>query len=101
LRGFGGAGAAKQRAGSGERERNAEEVEREQDYRERKVRRADGRGHERSKDGEAKVLGDKLSEVGKERTVEGELDARDVEAAVFGERVIAVDEKCREGECGE
>ena len=47
------------------------------------------------------VLGDELGEVREEGGVERELDAGDVEAAVFGERVVAMYQKRSERECGE
>ena len=48
---------------------------------------------------EVQVLGDEGRVMRKERGVEGVLDAGYVEAAVFGERMVALDEK-REGRQG-
>ena len=62
---------------------------------------ANENGEDGSEDGEAKVLGDELSEVREEGAVEGELDAGGVEAAVFSERMKALHEKCGEGERAE
>ncbi len=56
-------------------------------------------GEDRGKDGEAKVLADEDGVVREEGGIEGELDAGDVEAAVLGERMIAVEEKREGGEC--
>ena len=50
-------------------------------------------GDDGSEDREAQVLGDEFGEVREERRVECELDASDVEAAVFGERMVAVHEQ--------
>ena len=61
----------------------------------------DEEGEYWSEDGVVQVLADEDGVVREERGVEGELDAGDVEAAVLGERVIAVKEKGDEGECGE
>ena len=48
---------------------------------------------------EVQVLGDEGRVMRKERGVEGVLDAGDIEAAVFGERMVALDEQ-REGRQG-
>jgi hypothetical protein len=61
----------------------------------------DEEGEHGSEDGVVEVLADEAGVVREERGVEGELDAGDVEATVLGERVIAVEEKCGEGERGE
>jgi hypothetical protein len=61
----------------------------------------DEEGEHGSKDGVVQMLADEDGVVREERGVEGELDAGDVEAAVLGEGVIAVEEKRGEGECDE
>jgi hypothetical protein len=58
----------------------------------------DEAGDERGEEREAEVLADEAGVVRKEGRVEGVLDAGDVEAAVFGEGMVAVD---REGAGGE
>ena len=58
----------------------------------------DEEGEDGGEDGEVKVLADEDGVVREERGVESELDASDVEATVLGQRVVAVEEKCREGE---
>ena len=58
-------------------------------------------GDEGGEDGEAKMLGDEGGVVREERGVEFPKDARDVQAAVFGEGVVAVDKQDEERERGE
>jgi uncharacterized protein (TIRG00374 family) len=62
---------------------------------------ADEEGEGRGEDGEAQVLGDKDGVVGVEGRVEGVLDARDVKAAVFRERMVALNEQRGERESGD
>lgn len=58
----------------------------------------DDEGEDWGEDGEVKVLADEDGVVSEERGIESELDASDVESTVLGQRVVAVEEKCREGE---
>ncbi len=81
-----------------EGEPEAEEIGEKQDPGEREMREVDDEGEDGGEDGEVQVLADEDGVVREERGVEGELDASDVESAVLGERVVAVEEKCREGE---
>ena len=82
-------------------EPETEEVGEEQNPGEREVGLADEEGEGGREDGEAEMLGDEEGVVGEERGVEGVLDAGDVEASVFGEWVIALDEERDEGEGGD
>jgi hypothetical protein len=45
--------------------------------------------------------GDEGEIVGEERGIEAGLDARDIDAAVFGEGMIAVNQQGAESECGQ
>jgi len=58
-------------------------------------------GEDGGEEGKAKVLGDELREVREEGVIEREFDAGGVEAAVVGEGMKAVHEKCGEGERAE
>ena len=75
-----------------EGEPEAEEVGEQENPGEREVGEMNEKGEHRGEDGEVKVLADEDGVVGEEGGVEGELDAGDVEAAVLGERVVAVEE---------
>ncbi len=87
-----GEGALKDFECGEESEPEAEEVGEEQDPGEGEVSVVDEEGEGGGEDGKAEVLGDEDRVVGKEGGVEGVLDAGDVEAAVLGEWVIALDE---------
>jgi hypothetical protein len=77
-------------------EPDAEEVGEKQDPGEGEVSVVDEEGEGGGEDGEAEMLGDEDGVVGEEGGVEGILDAGYVEAAVFGEWVIALDEQRNE-----
>jgi len=84
-----------------EGEPEAEEVGEEQHPGEGEVGEVNEEGEDGGEDGEAKVLGDKEGVVGEEGGVEDVLDSGDVEAAVFCERVIALEEQGEESEGGD
>jgi len=65
------------------------------------MREADDSGEGRGEDGEVQVLADEVGVVREERGVKLVLDAGDVEAAVFGEGMIAVDAEGAEREGSE
>jgi hypothetical protein len=67
-----------------EGETEAEEVGEKENPGEREVGEVNDEGEDGSEDGEMKVLTDEDGVMGKEGTVEGELDACDVETTVFG-----------------
>ncbi len=87
--------------GGEEGEPEAEEVGEEENPCEGEMGEVDQEGEGGSEDGEAEVLCDEDGVVGEERGVEGVLDASDVEAAVFGERVVAIEEQGEDGEGGD
>ena len=96
-----GDGALEQAVRGVEGEPEAEEVGEQENPGEREVGEVDEEGEDGGEDGEVEVLADEDGVVREEGGVEGELDAGDVEAAVFGERVVAVEEKGDQRERGE
>lgn len=93
-----GDGALEKLVGGEEGEPEAEQIGEEEHPGERETGTADEEGEGGSEDREAEVFGDEDGVVRKERGVEGILDAGDVEAAVFGEGMVTIEQEGDEGE---
>jgi len=81
---------AKDLASGKERHPDAKEIEKEKSGKQREMREANNRCDCRGKDGEAQVLANERSVMRKERVIERVFDARDIEAAVLCQRMVAV-----------
>jgi hypothetical protein len=98
LRGLAGGAALEEFKGGKEGQPDAEEVGEKEGPWKGEMGEMDDGGEGGGEERKAEVLGDEGGVVGEEGGVEGVLNACDVEAAVFGEGVIALDEKGSECE---
>jgi hypothetical protein len=93
---FSGNAAAENLLRSGECEKDAAKVYEQEHPIERQMGKVHNACKDRSEEREAQVLGDEGRVVGEERGVERVLYAGDVEAAILGEGMVAVDEQREE-----